>query len=67
MRADERGRVETLDAESGNFDALASGDLDKWLATIVDGVPLIHVSGDGGVGRDCLGSLHQRPWTPSPS
>ena len=66
VRVDDRGRIETCEAQPGDLDALAAGDLEAWLAAIVDGEHRVSAGGDEGLVRDCLAGLYERLWTPSP-
>ncbi len=60
------GRIETFEAPPARADATVAGNLETWLAAIVDGERAVEVSGDEALVRDCLASLYARLWTPSP-
>lgn len=62
----EDGSIETRETPAPSRDCWAEGSVDNWMAALLDGKPPTKSSGDVEMVADCLTSLYERLWTPSP-
>jgi DNA-binding HxlR family transcriptional regulator len=46
--------------------AWAAGEVEDWLAVLLDGIPPAEAGGDARAVQDCLAGLHEGLWGPSP-
>jgi DNA-binding HxlR family transcriptional regulator len=64
---DKSGDVEVREAASdAEFDCWAEGSVDNWMAALIDGKPPAKSGGEVEMVADCLTSLYEKLWTPSP-
>jgi DNA-binding HxlR family transcriptional regulator len=66
VQVDEEGRVQTGESPISHLDGTIEGDAETWLAAILDGEQPVAAEGDRALLHDCLASLYERLWTPSP-
>ena len=66
VQLDEMGCVQLSEQPAGVIAAEVGGDLEAWLSALLDGEPALDVEGDEAMVRDCLVSLYEKLWTPSP-
>src|SRR4029077_14834112 len=63
---DESGDVQVREAAPSQCDCWAEGSVDNWMAALIDGKPPARSGGDVEMVADCLTSLYEKLWTPSP-
>ncbi|HET9196977.1 MAG TPA: hypothetical protein VFN92_01815 [Solirubrobacterales bacterium] len=62
----EGGGVEVLELPASGCACWAEGSVDNWMAALVDGKPPARCGGETEMVTDCLTSLYEKLWTPSP-
>jgi DNA-binding HxlR family transcriptional regulator len=62
----EDGALHVQDGEAADCDCWAEGSVDNWMAALVDGKPPAKTGGDVEMVADCLTSVYEKLWTPSP-
>jgi DNA-binding HxlR family transcriptional regulator len=62
----EDGALHIREERASASDSWAEGSVDNWMAALVDGKPPAKSGGDVGMVADCLTSLYEKLWTPSP-
>ncbi|HYQ77762.1 MAG TPA: hypothetical protein VEP91_01465 [Solirubrobacterales bacterium] len=65
-RVDEEGILQPVDESPRPVAAEVEGDVGAWLSVLLDGEDRLEVDGDAALVSDCLTSLYERLWTPSP-
>ncbi|HET8955969.1 MAG TPA: hypothetical protein VFN18_09960 [Solirubrobacterales bacterium] len=62
----EDGSIEAGELRGSRCECWAEGSIDNWMAALVDGKPPARAGGDVEMVADCLTSLYEKLWTPSP-
>lgn len=65
-RVDEEGNIYPGEEQPEPAVAEVAGDVGTWLAALLDGENQLAVDGDAVLVEDCLASLYEKLWTPSP-
>ncbi|HEX6781139.1 MAG TPA: winged helix-turn-helix transcriptional regulator [Solirubrobacterales bacterium] len=60
------GAVAVAEAGVSACDCWAEGSVDNWMAALIDGKPPARSGGDAEMVSDCLTSLYEKLWSPSP-
>jgi DNA-binding HxlR family transcriptional regulator len=61
------GSLRCKRATPSRLDAWVAGDVEEWMAVLLDRSPSVEAGGDSIVVEDCLASLFEELWAPSPS
>jgi DNA-binding HxlR family transcriptional regulator len=65
-QVDEGGNVHPAEEPPEPIAADVAGDVGSWLSALLDGENQLAVDGDAALAADCLDSLCEKLWTPSP-
>ncbi len=65
-RVDEEGNVHPVEEPPEPIAAQVAGDVGTWLAALLDGGNGLAVEADAALAADCLSSVYEKLWTPSP-